>query len=397
MLEISNDNIVRKIESYCRTWRIWLEDVRTGEVIMGNDIFSASSSAQTTASSDDIELGAICSAQWTISLYNGGGRDFLGREFALKLYLKDLSPHDVTYGDLHSFTYGNLSSLTGAQIRGLSEIMDGCLIPMGVFTCVKSKKVGDTCDLTLCDRLYFADKEYVQTSSSSREAMWIEREICTKLGIPNGNENSYADRSLLSERSGKALYAGGKRLKTRSYKFTIGDVPKGTTMRQMLGYIASAYGQFGCIDRYGRYVRRWYGAPVKLLDENTVDIPTLSEKPNVIAGLICRISKDVQLTAGDISGKSGRLIEFENPFMTDELFQSLWHRLGGMSWHTAALSQRLGDPRLEPGDVVVYSDGVNSYSIPITDQSYSFDGGLSCNIKAVGVSTQEQIYEEVSI
>lgn len=394
MLVIDNDNIVKKIESYCRTWRIWLEDVQSGAVIMGNEIFSDSSSAQTTASSNDIELGAVCAAQHNISVFDKEGRNFLGREFALSLYLKDFNAAPVTYADLHQFTYRNLASLTVEQIKQLGEIMEGCLIPMGRFVCVKSKRIENTCDLTLCDRLYFADKEYVQTSGSPREAMWIEREICAKLGIPNGI--SYSDRSYLSESSGKRLYAGGKRLKTRSYKFTMDNIPKGTTMRQVLGYIASANGQFGMIDRYGRYVRKWYGNPVKLLDNNTIDVPTISEKPNTIVGLICHVTDEKTLSTGDVSGATGRIIEFDNPFMTQELFESLWHRLKGMTWYTADINQRLGDPRLDPGDVVVYSDGVNNYSIPITNQSYSFDGGLSCTIKAVGVSTQEQVYKEVS-
>lgn len=394
MLVIENENVVKKIESYCRTWRIWLEDIKSGAVIMGDSVFSASSTAQSTSLSDDIELGAVCSAQFTVSIYDTEGGNYLGREFALSLYLKEFDAPPATYADLHRFTYGNLASLTAEQIKQLGEIIGGCLIPMGRFVCVRSKRIDDTCDLTLCDKLYFADKEYVQTASSSRDAMWIEREICAKLGIPNGI--SYSDRSYLSESSGKRLYAGGKRLKTRSYKFTMDNIPKGTTMRQVLGYIASANGQFGMIDRYGRYVRKWYGSPVKLLDNNTINFPTLSEQANTVVGLICHISEDNTLSRGDVTGRTGRMIEFDNPFMTEELFESLWHRLKGMTWHTAEIDQRLGDPRLDVGDVVVYSDGKSSYNVPITNQSYTYDGGLSANLKAVGISTQEQVYEEVS-
>ena len=74
----------------------------------------------------------------------------------------------------------------------------------------------------------------------------------------------------------KAFTARGHiRLKTANFDFKISSIPKDTTMRQMLSYIASAQGEFGFVDRYGRYVRKWYGSSVKILDNNTIDLPTL--------------------------------------------------------------------------------------------------------------------------
>ena len=46
-----------EIESYCRTWRMELED--TNSILTGDKIVSASSTAQSTSISDDIELGAV--------------------------------------------------------------------------------------------------------------------------------------------------------------------------------------------------------------------------------------------------------------------------------------------------------------------------------------------------
>lgn len=168
-------------------------------------------------------------------------------------------------------------------------------------------------------------------------------------------------------------------------------MPKDVTMRQMLSYLASAQGQFGYVDRYGKYVRKWYGEPVKTLDNNTIDLPTLSERQNVIVGIICKVSDDVTLSLGVTDTTQGRVLEFENPYMTESLLQSLWRRIGGFSWYTTELYHRLGDPRFDIGDVVTYTNGTDNYDIPITNLGFNFDGGLSADISAVGLSVEEQL------
>lgn len=53
---------------------------------------------------------------------------------------------------------------------------------------------------------------------------------------------------------------------------------------------------------------------------------------------------------------------------------------------------RLGDPRFDVGDVITYvSDSGESYDIPITNIGFNFDGGLSADISAVGLSVEEQL------
>ena len=55
----TSTTVSSRIESYCRTWRMWLENDES--VIMGDNIMSATSDVQSTSLSDDIELGAVCS------------------------------------------------------------------------------------------------------------------------------------------------------------------------------------------------------------------------------------------------------------------------------------------------------------------------------------------------
>ncbi len=382
-----SDIVSSKIESYCRTWRMELEDANS--IIAGDKIVSASSTAQSTSISDDIELGAVCSQSWQLSIADSSEK-FLGKEYDLSLYLVDYSHGETTYSTLESYTYAELSKLTVEQISKLGEVLDGERIPLGRFTCVKSKKSGGNTEVTFADRLYFSNKGYKPKVTLPAWSKAIEDDICKQLGLQNGND--YTIPAKLRVKGGARLYGKGRiRLKTANFDFKINAVPKDTTMRQMLSYIASAQGEFGYVDRFGRYVRKWYGRPVKLLDNNTIDLPTLSERQNVIVGIICKVSDSQTMRIGNTTGSTGRVLEFENPYMTSSLLQSLWHRIQGFSWYTTELFHRLGDPRFDIGDVVTYDSGTDSYDIPITNLGFNFDGGLSADISAVGLSVEEQL------
>lgn len=381
-----SDIVSTKIESYCRTWRMWLENDES--VIMGDNIMSATSDVQSTSLSDDIELGAVCSQSWTLQINDAETR-FLGSEYDLSLYLADFTS-ETTYSTLESYTYAELSKLTVEQISKLGEVLDGERIPLGRFTCVKSKKSGGSVQLTMADRLYFSDKPYVPHIPMPNWNKAVEDDICRQLGLQNGND--YTEVRLLRDKNGRRLIdKNGKVLYSKYFYFKVSSVPKDVTMRQMLSYLASAQGQFGYVDRYGKYVRKWYGKPVKTLDNNTIDLPTLSERQNVIVGIICKVSEDVTLSLGVTDTTQGRVLEFENPYMTESLLQSLWRRIGGFSWYTTELYHRLGDPRFDIGDVVTYTNGAGSYDIPITNLGFTFDGGLSADISAVGLSVEEQL------
>lgn len=349
---------------------------------------SADSSMQSTSLSDDIELGAVCSQSWNINI-NDVDTKFLGKEYDLSLYLADFTS-ETTYSTLESYTYAELSKLTVEQISKLGEVLDDEKIPMGRFTCVKSKKSGGSVQLTMADRLYFSDKPYVPHIPMPNWNKAVEDDICRQLGLQNGND--YTEVRLLRDKSGRRLIdKNGKVLYSKYFYFKVSSVPKDVTMRQMLSYLASAQGEFGYVDRYGKYVRKWYGKSVKTLDNNTIDLPTLSERQNVIVGIICKVGEDVTLSLGVTDTTRGRVLEFENPYMTESLLQSLWRRIGGFSWYTTELYHRLGDPRFDIGDVVTYTNGADSYDIPITNLGFTFDGGLSADISAVGLSVEEQL------
>lgn len=389
MYTIASNEITSRIESYKALWGMWIEDAQSGEPVAYDGIQNVQTDIQATSLSDDIELGAVCSQSVTAELVDDGTK-YLGNEYVFSLYMKNSSAF-TTYSTLEAYTYAELSKLTVEQISKLGEVLDGERIPLGRFTCVKSKKSGGNTEVTFADRLYFSDKVYKPTVTMPAWSKDIEDDICKQLGLQNGND--YTKPAKLRVKGGARLYGKGHiRLKTANFDFKINKVPKDTTMRQMLSYIASAQGEFGYVDRFGRYVRKWYGSSVKILDNNTIDLPTLSERQNVIVGIICKVSDSETLRLGNTTGSAGRVLEFENPYMTMSLLRSLWHRIGGFSWYTTELFHRLGDPRFDVGDVITYvSESGESYDIPITNIGFNFDGGLSADISAVGLSVEEQL------
>ena len=388
MYTINNQMILDRLENYYALWGMWIEAVSTGDVVDFDRIQSVSTELQSTSKSSDIELGAICS-QLLHAVIVDDGTTYLGNQYEFDLFMSDSSSSGITYGDLKAYTYGELKKLTIKQISDLGKIIGDEKIPLGTFSCVKSKRNGINMELEFADALYFSDREYIPRVRFPATGQAIEDDICSQLGIENGND--YTAEPYLYDIEGRPLYDDrGRRLRSSGFDFEVrskGRIPKGTTMRQMLGYIASAHGQFGFIDRFGRYVRKWYGQSVKTLDNNTIDLPTISEQQNVITGIVCTVSDDLTLKLGD---DSGRVLQFENPFMTTSLLASIWFRVQGYSWYTVDLYHRLGDPRFDIGDVITYDDGSKAYEIPITTLDYSFDGGLSANIAAVGLNVEEQ-------
>lgn len=382
----TSDDVAAAILGYSRTWRIRLEEIGGDIVIGGDEITQANSEHTSSSLSDDIELGAVCAQHWTVRTSHNG--EFVGKRFLLYFYMLDLNGADTVWGDLEAYTIAELSEKRVEDIENIRRIIGGEFIPMGELVCVKAPRTDDGRELQLYDQLYFSDRPYTPGIPLPAAASAVEQDICEQLGVicaASYGAQGYlygtgAGRPQLVRAANGVLY-------TASFDFTVDSVENGTTMRQMLGYIAGASGQFGCIDRQGRYVRRWYGEPVTTIDHNHADEPTLSEVANRIVGIRCT-GDDEDMTAGQQSG--GRVLEIDNPYMTQPLLNALYQRIRDMSWYTAQVYERLGDPRHDIGDTVTLGTSGGNYDIPITNLSYTFDGGLAADIEAVGLTDEEQ-------
>lgn len=394
MYNVKNEQLANAIEQkgefsgVTPLYKMCIRSLSDGSLYLGDIMYSVSSDVQSTSLPEDIELGAVCSQQWMVELLDSGENKFIGGEYEISLYVR--SRHSsLTYGDIKKHACSELKDWRIEQLAALGDAVCGEFIPMGICTCVKAPRTGSTRTLTLYDKLYFSDKQYNSKIRFPALASDVERDVCAQLGIECSWDYEYEE--LISDNGGNLLTEiGGSFLKTASFDFTISHKPQGYTMRQMLSYIASAKGQFGYVDRHGRYARKWYGIPSWTLDNNTLDEPTLSEKANRVVGIVCIVNENTTLSIGEMQG--GRVIEFENPYMNESLLKTLFNRVRRLTWHTAAVQQRVGDPRMDIGDVVRYTDDKEQdYTIPITGLSFDFSGGLTASITSVGLNEDEQL------
>lgn len=331
---------------------IMLEDLTAARTLTAEAIFTAASDRESTSLSDDIELGAVCSQSWTVNIADSAG-GYVGHMFRLSLYIADIEGGKMTWGRLARYKFGRVKTLTSRQIRRLGEVL-GEPIPMGVFICTKAPKNGTGRELSLYDMLYFADREYKCGLQLPASAEDIERDVCRQIGVQCMGGAVSGD---LQESGGTDLLAAnGAQLVAASFDFTIPTIAAGTTCRQMLGYIAAARGHFGYIDREGVYRTRWY-------------------------------TSAREITASEADESKGRILQLTCPYMTRSLLDSLFSRVKNYTWYTAQFRHRLGDPRLDVGDVVTYSGA----AIPVTGLAFSYDGGLSADITAAGLNDEEQL------
>lgn len=222
MYTIASNEITSRIESYKALWGMWIEDVQSGEPVAYDGIQNVQTDIQSTSLSDDIELGAVCSQSVTAELVDDGTK-YLGNEYVFSLYMKDSSAF-TTYSTLESYTYAELSKLTVEQISKLGEMLGDEKIPMGRFTCVKSKKSGGSVQLTMADRLYFSDKPYVPHIPMPNWNKAVEDDICRQLGLQNGND--YTEVRLLRDKNGRRLIdKNGKVLYSKYFYFKVSSAP----------------------------------------------------------------------------------------------------------------------------------------------------------------------------
>lgn len=141
--------------------------------------------------------------------------------------------------------------------------------------------------------------------------------------------------------------------------------------------------------------------PLTITSSRAAD-PDFSGKEQMIIGVLCHRNDDVYaedtfeswLTDEHLEPLAeGIFIEFENPLMknTDDnmWFSAATSGYEGWYMRPATVEHMLGDPRLDPLDIVKYEDlyeddyeQSGTFQLPIMSMSYTFDGGLSCTLRA---------------
>lgn len=318
-----------------------------------------------TIPDEDIRPGMVLTSSANVTVADDVGDKVEGKHFKLFI-IPQLYPDGTTYGALKTYTHAELKDFTHAEIRNLT----GEPISLGRFKATAVKLTGEKTTIEAHDDLYGADKPYVD--NGSRKVKDIENYICNQLGITDGTnsrQTSPIDEVVLS------------------------GIPEGVTYREMLGFLAARDGlKCAMIDRTGKLMHKDIAAAIADNDTYTVS-KSRSAEPEVernvikIDGIRCAIDDDPNhdLTAGQ-TGSGKRVISFSNPYMTQDVLNGSYTKYVGLTYKPLSAKYILGDPRLELLDIVKVEGGKQnaSWTVPLTSLTYSYDGGLSCNLVSGG-------------
>ena len=220
--------------------------------------------------------------------------------------------------------------------------------PLGVFYIAKRYRRRNRYSITCYDRMYRLDGEYETELSYPATVSDILDEICQKQEIE-------AEVSLSA--------------------YTALEPPAaGTTVREVIGYIAGLEGAAAKFDRQGRLI-------FKTLEDCGLRLTRDNYKSLSLTQDACEI-RQITMNGDDESyseGEGTRLTTYiqYNPFANQRAVTVLYNRMKDFSYHGMEIEMQ-GLPFLEAGDrVEVQNDSDNGVFMGIISEiDYEYDGGL---------------------
>lgn len=239
-------------------------------------------------------------------------------------------------------------------------------IKLGIFTVTKQTSDGEYTNYEAYDRMYKADMPYFSDMTFPNTDKAILNEICGKLGI------SLATNIVTAH--------------------TISDKPQGYTYREIIGYMAMLQGCNAVINSDGNLELRWYKDSGYVLDGHKYyqqGVTFTTSKDFIIQKLTCNNTKSGSTEQSEItSGDGATGLTFANPFMTQEILDEVYKKIGGFTFRPLTV-KFVGDYRLEVGDIITVSKGDADYKVPIMQITHECDGGLMDTITSIGKSDTE--------
>lgn len=173
--------------------------------------------------------------------------------------------------------------------------------------------------------------------------------------------------------------------------------PAGYTYREVIAFLACMWGRFARINAAGELVLQWYEYAERPVTASRYYSGELVKADYIytVGYIKCYVKTlEETLVVGDATQSQG--IYIKCPWMTLEDLQAVWEDIGGFTYRPVSELAFLGDPRLEPGDIITVTDRDGSaHLVPCMTLCHQFDGGLITEITAVGKSSSasEQDYQ----
>ena len=236
-------------------------------------------------------------------------------------------------------------------------------IKLGIFVITKQESNGEYTKYTGYDRMYNLEMGYFSELSFPSTDKAILEEICSQVNIEFSTNITEPN--------------------------TVGKRPEGYTRREVIGYMAALQGKNAVINADGNLELRWYSNTDYKLDGNKyyeAGITFTTSKNFIIEKLTCNnSSSDSEENTTITSGSGATGITFSNPFMTQEILDKIYKKIGGFTFRPLSV-KFVGDFRLDVGDIVTVSKENADYNVPIMQITHECDGGLISTIKSVGQS-----------
>ena len=178
---------------------------------------------------------------------------------------------------------------------------------------------------------------------------------------------------------------------------TIEESLQGLTCRDVLNVIAITLGGFATEDSNGNIVVCKYSTdnPVNYDGDRTLALPEFNDYDYELYGVKVIVTEASTTEDGDeieevaFSRGTPRLT-ISTRYMTAALFEKFANNVVGYTFRPGAVPLALGDPRLEPWDVLKFTDVKGTaYVVPCLNLVHTFDGGFATVVTAPGESESE--------
>lgn len=204
------------------------------------------------------------------------------------------------------------------------------------------------------DKLHDTNNTYVSSLTFPTTVQAICNDVCSQIGITS--------TSL-------------------GINFTVEeDILSGYTLRDVLGFCAAMAGKNAYVSASGVLQLRWFNSVSYTADDTRANVPYIGENNCTVNRLICQ-SQDGTLTSG-----SGQGIYFTCPIMTQDWLDWLQSQLSGLTYRKADIDIPYGNFCLQSGDIITVTTTGQTLTVPIMQNSWTYDGGLSSAVSAYGVS-----------
>lgn len=257
--------------------------------------------------------------------------------------------------------------LDGAPVKPVISLMTTANtyedIPLGVFF-IDSADVGkNTMKIIAYDSMMKMEQAYFSDLTYPASISAVVNEICTKANI--------------------------ECVTTLPTNLNITKM-EGCTYRQAISYIASFLGDFARFNRTGKLEFVSYtDSGFRIGPENYISFKT-SRKNFTIGRMACQLPSGAILT----EGSNGNEIQFTSPIITQKQLYSIFNVLKNIEYMPYTCDFQ-GNPALQSGDKITITGTAGaSYTTLVMSSKFSYKGGLTGAISAVGKSDTAQEFSQ---